>query len=220
MSDLPKRPKPSSLDAKLQELAPSGYLFAHNLRGARPETVRTTYPSDWIREYNWKLYGAVDPVVQFTLLREGVARWSEITEFRVPVVSNLFMAKAEVYGLKFGVIHVHRSPHSNRKSALSLARADREFTDDEIEYSTSLFWSALPTKSRPTDLSPRQQNALCLARDGTTMKEIGDRLGVSMETVKKDMQSARHVLNAKNVTHAVSIAITSGQIPGTCDTFW
>lgn len=63
------------------------------------------------------------------------------------------------------------------------------------------------------DLSPRQIELLTLASQGLCAKEIARVVGIKPETVKVHFGRIRLWLRARNIAHAVSIAMTRGYIP-------
>lgn len=72
----------------------------------------------------------------------------------------------------------------------------------------SMEMELLRTKLEGTDLSPKERAVLRRAAMGDTRDEIAARFGKSPETVKAQMKAARARLGARNVTHAVAIAIS------------
>jgi DNA-binding NarL/FixJ family response regulator len=59
-------------------------------------------------------------------------------------------------------------------------------------------------------LSPREREVLAQAARGHRNREIGERLGVSEQTVKNHLSSAMHKLGAPNRTRAVLYAVRQG----------
>jgi DNA-binding CsgD family transcriptional regulator len=62
------------------------------------------------------------------------------------------------------------------------------------------------------DLSRREREALSMLSNGMARAEVADRLGISENTLRAYIDSARHKLGAANVTHAVALAIANGMI--------
>jgi DNA-binding NarL/FixJ family response regulator len=65
-------------------------------------------------------------------------------------------------------------------------------------------------ESSPDRLSPRELELLQLVAEGLSNKAIGQRLSVSVNTVKYHMKNILQKLGAQNRTEAVMIAIRSG----------
>lgn len=59
---------------------------------------------------------------------------------------------------------------------------------------------------KPLPVTPRQRQVLQLIAHGHSAKTAAAHLHTSHETVRSQLQDARHRLDAKNTTHAVSIA--------------
>ena len=59
-------------------------------------------------------------------------------------------------------------------------------------------------------LRPSEIRVLEAASRGLKAGMIADLYGLSRETVRKELTSARRILRAKNTTHAVAIAIRAG----------
>lgn len=62
-------------------------------------------------------------------------------------------------------------------------------------------------------LTEMQRLALKDASEGLSMPETAERNGRSVQTVKTHLDRARAALGARNVTHAVAIALRRGLIP-------
>jgi DNA-binding NarL/FixJ family response regulator len=61
-------------------------------------------------------------------------------------------------------------------------------------------------------LTPREQDVLILVADGCTNKEIGKKLGITEDTVKKHMQSILAKLDATSRTGAIAKATRAGLV--------
>lgn len=58
-----------------------------------------------------------------------------------------------------------------------------------------------------TQLTEREQRVISLAAEGLTRDEIGEQLSISVNGVGKHLDSIYCKLGARNVTHAVVLAI-------------
>jgi len=63
-----------------------------------------------------------------------------------------------------------------------------------------------------TPLTIRQKEILKLLANGLADKDVGVRLGISLQTVKNNLCYLRERLGAHNTTHAVSMALREGWI--------
>lgn len=61
-------------------------------------------------------------------------------------------------------------------------------------------------------VTKRQLVILSFCADGYSREEIGRKLFLSPETVKKDLDFLREELGARNVTHALAICIVAGHL--------
>lgn len=64
----------------------------------------------------------------------------------------------------------------------------------------------------PSLLSRRQEEVLCAAAAGETAAETAERLGLNYETIKTTRARAIHKLGARNMPHAVALALDGGWI--------
>ncbi len=61
-------------------------------------------------------------------------------------------------------------------------------------------------------LSPQQRQLIVLIRDGFSNREIAERLGLKLQTVKNEIKETMYMLGATNRAHAVVQAIRRGEI--------
>jgi DNA-binding NarL/FixJ family response regulator len=61
-------------------------------------------------------------------------------------------------------------------------------------------------------LSPREREIMHLMAEGMTAEAIGDKLGVSVETVRTHVRNVIRKLQARNRVHAIAIALERGEI--------
>ncbi len=96
-----------------------------------------------------------------------------------------FLAKEMI---RKGVIDAIRAAHADRLQASTAAAAD----------------------TVPYPLSARELEVLAQVARGGHNREIGERLGVSEDTIKAHMKNIMSKLDAKDRTHAVTIALRRG----------
>lgn len=112
--------------AELKVLAPSGFVLVLHIRWVGPGYVHFEYPAEWRETYESKNYFALDPVFYWTLTNKGYKRWSEL---RLPDPAGIFK-QGRAYNLNYGAVFATRN--NRHRSFLTVAREDREFTDDEL----------------------------------------------------------------------------------------
>lgn len=65
----------------------------------------------------------------------------------------------------------------------------------------------LPVDSRSHVLTPHQEDILHLLAQGQSAKETARKMGVSFRTVEHHLEAIKKKLGAKNISHAVAIAV-------------
>ncbi len=190
-------------------LAPAGYFFALRIGFAFPMFEKNELPKDWVDCYNSNGYVLADPVMQWLYSSSGATRWSEIDFADTRGVLD----QAAEFGMRFGVAVscADTGPHGQRSFG-SFTRADREFTDSEIETLEHNLKALHETLVPPTNLTHAELEALGMVKNGLLMKEIADLLHVSEGAVKQRLKNAKFKLKAKTSTHAATMATSFGLI--------
>lgn len=111
---------------RIESLSPSGFAIAFHIRFTSPDFLLQTYPKDWIDIYSERGYVMSDPTVHWGFNNTGAIRWSDLA---ATDPQGIF-AEAARHGLRFGASIATETGGS--RSFSSFARADREFTEDEI----------------------------------------------------------------------------------------
>lgn len=186
---------------KLRQIGTSGFILAFNMTFRGPEHLHSEYPKLWRRIYEERNYYFVDPVLLWGVSRTGNKRWSEI---RLPDVRNV-MTEARKFDLNYGAVFSRK--YQYKRSFLTVARADRELTDVELEVLGSKFDSWVEMVVGNVHLTEAEQEVLRYLRDGLGQREIADTLGISESAVKQRVQKACSKLQAKTRAQAVAIAV-------------
>lgn len=198
-----------SLDQLFIELgkhAPAGFSAGLHIRYAAPLVYVRSYPDAWVKLYDENAYAMRDPTVFWGLGVKGCTRWSGI---RLPDPFNI-MGQARKNGLVYGVV-ASCGPITSR-SIIGVARADREFSDDEMEKVASLAQAMHDAACPPTELTPAQVEALRLLADGDRHTAAAAKLGISESAFKARLQSARVRLGARTTAQALKRAREYGLI--------
>lgn len=95
--------------------------------------------------------------------------------------------------------------HSEVVKAIRIVHSGKRFIPHEVSQQLSGFFPEVA-------LTPREVEVLTLVAQGLGNKEIGDMLGTASGTIKAHVQSILSKLDAKDRTHAVTIAIGRGII--------
>lgn len=184
-----------------QSVGTAGFSLLLNFTRHGPEYLESTYPPAWQEEYDAGHYYYKDPVLIWSLAARGDKRWSA-----VPLPDALrVMQRAKAYGLNYGAAFVRAAGKS--RSLLSVARSDRELTDEEIGHLSQRFTDLVQAASNDRTLTLKEIEALqCLAND-MTLDGAARALGVSVAAVKARLSSARQRLGAETNYHAVAVAV-------------
>lgn len=187
---------------RLHVMAPAGWNLAFNYTWRGPEHMLVGYSDAWRVEYETNNYAIGDPVLLWIMNKDrGSVRWSSI---RIPDLRGV-MKKARAHNINYGVAFTRRVGAS--KSFLSMARSDREFTDQEIadyEARFNLWVDILMNRALLTD---GEIAVLRCYRDGLGQSETADQLHVSESTIKQRFAKICNKLNASTRTQAVAIAV-------------
>ncbi|RME16644.1 MAG: LuxR family transcriptional regulator [Alphaproteobacteria bacterium] len=192
-----------NIDELLEELgaqAPEGYYISLHLRFASPLMTYQTYNQAWIDHYTRHSYLLRDPLVAWGVSRTGTTRWSELD---LPDPFGIFAEAAE-YGLRYGM-SVACGPTTSRTIA-SLARADREFSDEEIETVRAIVEALHAATEPPAALTPAEAEALRIVASGERYAAGAARLGISESAFKARLKSARTKLFARTSAEAIQRA--------------
>lgn len=173
--------------ARIAQIATAGYFVALRNRGTSPLMAFQTYPQAWIDEYTDNAYVLRDPITTWALTVGGTIRWSS------PFLPDPFriFAKAAARGLTYGA-SIAIGP-IGALTICSVARADRELTDDEIAALRAIVTGLHEMVKLPGDLTPTQKEILGVMADRLSVPDAAVRLGLSEAVVR---QRTRQVCNA------------------------
>jgi len=197
------------LDLLMHEMslaAPGGFAVGLHIRYVSPLIMVNTYPDDWQEVYTAKLYGLRDPTLAWGLSHNGTRRWSQIG---LPDPFGI-LPEAAQYGMVYGMI-ASIGPMSSRTIA-GATRADREFTDSEMELIQRLVQRMHDLSEPPARLSKPQVEALRCIADGDRHAAAAAKLGISESAFKARLTSARQKLMARTTAEAVQRAKEYGLI--------
>ncbi|MCH2096691.1 MAG: autoinducer binding domain-containing protein [Rhodobacteraceae bacterium] len=198
----------------VRRIGTAGYVVGFNFRYRGPEFFESTYPEEWQRLYDERNYYGRDPVLLWaiTTRKGGEKRWSSIpfpNPGKLPFIENVPERAAE-HGLKYGAI-VARNVNG-RRSALSVAREDREVTNQEISILAHLFDELTRIVDGSCGLNDKELSVLKALNDGHTDATAADLLGIPLPTLKSCKTSARKKLGCKTSTQAVGLAVRRNYI--------
>lgn len=186
--------------ARLASLAPAGYFVGLHIRFTSPILSFQTYDQRWVDHYTENGYVLRDPMTAWGFSTTGWVRWSD------PALMDPFglFKEAAEYGLRYGMT-VSCGPIKSRTIA-SLARADREFTDPEIETIVSVVHHLHEITEPPHDLTKAQAEALKCIAGGDRHAAAAAKLGISESALKARLTAARDRLLARTTAEAIQRA--------------
>ena len=185
---------------RLSLMAPSGFFFALHIRFALPLLHHQSYDPRWTDRYTEEAFALRDPIIAWGFSTTGTARWSEIA---IPDTFDI-LGQAKEFGMIYGFA-VSCGPIKSRTIA-SAARADREFTDEEIEEFAAIIRNLHDLTEPPTSLSKAQIDALRCIADGDRHAAAAAKLKISESALKARLNSARQRLLARTTAEAIQRA--------------
>jgi DNA-binding NarL/FixJ family response regulator len=93
-------------------------------------------------------------------------------------------------------------------AAIELVAAGGSYVDPRLD---RILLSPRAT-ARVPQLSPREREIMHLMAEGMTADQIGDKITVSVETVRTHVRNVIRKLQARNRVHAIAIALERGEI--------
>lgn len=185
---------------ELGDQAPAGYILGLHLRFAAPLLMFQTFDQKWIERYTQQAYAMRDPMIAWGIAQSGATRWSDID---LPDPFEI-MKDAGKHGLKYGVV-VSCGPMASRTVG-GIARADREFNDEEIAAITGIVLKLHHETEPPDHLTRAEIEALEVVSSGERYAAGAARLGISESALKARLASARKKLFARTSAEAIQRA--------------
>lgn len=189
-----------SLLAELEPLAQEGYFVGLHIRFASPLMTFQTFPPAWTDHYTQNAYALRDPLIAVGVSQTGAIRWSEIA---LPDPFGI-MQEAATYGLVYGVC-VSCGPMTSRTIG-SVARSDREFTDEEVATISGIILRLHHESQPPDNLTNAEIEALRILASGERYANGAALLGISESALKARLSSARRKLFARTSAEAIQRA--------------
>lgn len=185
----------------IRAIAPQGFTIALDVGWKGPKFWRSELNQEWCQVYREQYLHRSDPIVFWSTFSAGTVRWSQIP-FRN---STNVMSRAAEFGMKYGAVIC--SENLNRRSFVSIAHGEREFTDAELKV-TRVFLSMCMKEIAPkVELSAKEIAVLELLKRGYAQAEIGRELKIAESTVKQRCGTFMTKLNARTRTQAVARAL-------------
>lgn len=183
-----------------------------------------SYSPEWIQRYFEAGYDAIDPVMRSAGLQFAPVDWGKLDWTDAP--SRKFFGEAYEFGVgnqgytvpvrgpngQFAVFAVTKSCGDEE-----WARLITEFGKDfmllaHYTHQQALRLAGAEAKQAARPLSLRERDAMRLLADGRSRAQAADQLGISENTLRVYIDSARHKLGGLNVPHAIALAAYRGVI--------
>jgi DNA-binding CsgD family transcriptional regulator len=196
-----------------------------NLKGEQVGAF--TYDIEWVRHYISRDYRAVDPVVLAALRRFHPIDWKTL-DWSNPTARQMARESQEA-GLgnqgwsvplwgpngEFAMFSVNHKATDEDWATLTRAKAKDFLLVAHLVHQEAKRIINNEVTPASMDLSPREREALTHLGLGMSRAKVADFLGISENTLRAYIDSARHKLGAANVTHAVALAAERGMITAT-----
>jgi len=185
---------------RLGELAPAGYFVALHIRFTSPMMQFQTYDQAWTDHYTENGYVLRDPMTAWGFCTTGSTRWSNK---KIPDPFGIFKEAAR-FGLRYGAT-ISCGPIRSR-TVVSVARADREFEDAELDEINVIASRLHEMTEAPQKLTKAQIEALKRIAEGDRHAAAAAKLGISESALKARLTSARQNLMARTTAEAIQRA--------------
>jgi DNA-binding CsgD family transcriptional regulator len=189
--------------------SPAGFHIALRIGFAFPAVTVSTLPLAWVSHYTENNYFVLDPVIKWAFKSNGYARWTSLSHLD----NHGVFATAASFGLKYGVaVGVFDDNAQGHRSYAIFCRADREFTDIEMQGLHAYVLRRHKELSPPTSITDREIETLTLVSRGYDLKSIASDLGVTESAIKLRLKCIKVKLGAKTTSEAISKATVFGLI--------
>jgi DNA-binding CsgD family transcriptional regulator len=193
-----------------------------NLKGEQVGAF--TYSIDWARRYVEQDYRSVDPVILGSVRRFHPMDWKTL-DWSNPAARQ-FLREAMEAGVgnqgwsiplwgpsgEFAMFSVNHHASDEDWDKLTRVRAKDFLLVAHLVHQQAMRIISKEFAEPVRDLSPREREALTQLGLGMSRAKVAESLGISENTLRAYIDSARHKLGAANVTHAVALAAERGMI--------
>jgi DNA-binding CsgD family transcriptional regulator len=220
------------MGAMVDELGLDHYSFLvlrapKNLPFDTTDTIRTSYPDEWINRYMALRYFEVDPVATLTLESIRPFYWGQgrfLRGFKKP--QRLVFDEAREFRISYGLSIPVRGTNGELSVFNVVSSDKRHLHAVTASEHSRIFAAAFDTHDRvmqeiattcnqpetTVPLSIRERECLAWTLEGKTAGEIATILNLSVSTVNHHASSASHKLGSLNKHHAAVKALRDGLI--------
>lgn len=185
---------------KIDRIATAGCFLSLRIRGTTPLVTLHSYPQAWIDQYTENGYVLRDPITTWALTVGGTIRWS------APMLPDPFriFRKAAEHGLNFGA-SLTEGPIGAR-TICSVARADRELTDDELAEVRVILSELHEGVHLPRSVDGEQKAILKALAAAEGAAGVASSLGIGEDAARRRIRALCDLLIARSPDEAVQRA--------------
>lgn len=183
-----------------------------------------TYSPDWIVRYVEENFDQIDPVVQGAAISFDPINWCEIDWSSKP--RRQFIDEAIDHGVgsqgysvpvrgpngQFALFTINKTCADIRWNRMLAEHRSDFILLAHFFHQRVLQLVGTDLRHSNRSLSVRERDAIKLIADGLSRGQAADKLGISENTFRVYIDSARHKLGALNIPHAVALAAYRGII--------
>ncbi|MER8473978.1 LuxR family transcriptional regulator [Mesorhizobium sp. M1328] len=188
----------------------------------RNPEVMLNYPDEWQERYFEMSYDRIDPIIKTSRKRAGAFRWSEVyNDASTTEDERRVFDEAATFGLRSGISVSLHGPDSNFAIMSFAQPRDREFQNRVVTYlelaafhfhlRVAKFANVNGCEEAP-DLSPREKECILWTARGKSSWEIGQILGISVNTVNFHIKNVMRKMDTASRTVAAIKAVNFGII--------
>jgi len=200
------------------------HVVYHTVKQNGEHVGAFTYSLDWARRYVENDYRSVDPVIVGSVRRFHPMDWKTL-DWSSPAARD-FLREAIAAGVgnqgwsiplwgpsgEFAMFSVNHRTDDDTWDVFTRRHAKDFLLIAHLMHQQAMRIINKELAEPTRDLSRREREALSMLSTGMARAEVADRLGISENTLRAYIDSARHKLGASNVTHAVALAMANGMI--------
>jgi len=191
--------------AELSRLSKTGFSIGVGFRNGAPSWVHSTYNDLWVDRYVEQGWMAVDPTITHGQKTTGHFTWSRLSEL---YPDNPVMLGAAEAGMPEGntlslCVNGVRAIFSGDGTAWHQAQVQQAVS------ATSGLAFMFGEQPMPCILAKPEMDVVKLMSEGVKDREIAERLGVKIETIRKRREKAYDLTGTRTQASLLSFVITN-----------
>lgn len=194
---------------RLKQVADQGFAIICGVNTSAQWAAKTSFDPNWIAAYQEGAFMETDPVLAFSCMGRGAARWETLLRGKL---HDRLRESAAAHGLSHGTVYTNIV--DGIKCAVSAAHSKAQLDADEIAALQDITTTYALTAPRPRRL-PRDAHALrylFLLANGARSDEIRERLALSPRALTLLKRTALELTGARTLAQAVYRARVNNMI--------